>query len=76
MPQVFNAPEEELSAIIPIEYVEEENDAENEAQVDHYLFEEGNYVESEKVDEDEQHIPVGNVFFPPPHMTKLCLNAG
>lgn len=45
MPQVFNSPEEELSAIVPIEYVEEENAAENEAQVDHYLFEEGNCVE-------------------------------
>lgn len=73
MSQIINALEEAAPTIVEEEYVEEEN----QAQADHYftiLFEEGDNVEQEAVDEgdnDEQHIPVGNVFCPPSHMTNL-----
>ncbi|CAK8534244.1 unnamed protein product [Lathyrus sativus] len=74
--QVINASVEETPTIIPHEDVEEEDvKEENEAQVDDLyttLFEEGNGVN--EVNRDEQHIPIGNVFCPPAHMTNLPLN--
>ncbi|CAK8567288.1 unnamed protein product [Lathyrus sativus] len=61
MSQIINTSEEDAPTIILNEDVEEEN----EAQVDDYyttLFEEGDNVN--KGNNDEQHIPVENVFCP------------
>lgn len=78
MSQIINAPEDSQN-IIPNEYADEEDvKEEKEAQVDSYyttLFEEGDHVEPEAVNDDEQHIPVGNVFRPSTHMTNICLSA-
>ncbi|CAK8576540.1 unnamed protein product [Lathyrus sativus] len=74
--QVINASIKETPTTIPHKDVEEEDvGEENEAHVgDLYttLFEEGNDVN--KVNNDEQHIPIGNDFCPPAHMTNLPLN--
>ncbi|CAK8543337.1 unnamed protein product [Lathyrus sativus] len=73
---VINPSIEEMPTIIPLEDVEEDDgEEENEAQVDDLyttLFEEGNDVN--KINRDEQHILVENVFSPPTHMTNLPLN--
>ncbi|CAK8565000.1 unnamed protein product [Lathyrus sativus] len=74
--QVINPSIEATPTIIILEDVEEEDDEEeNEAHVDDLyttLFEEGTGVN--KVNTDEQYIPVENVFIPPMHMTTLSLN--
>lgn len=79
LPQMVNAPENfeedvESLAIIPNEDVEEDDvEEENKAQAYHFftsLFEEGVNEEHE----GEQHIPVGDVLCPPPHMKTLCLS--
>ena len=73
--QVANPTEAEPVSIIPNKVVVEDDDEEETvSQVDDLfttLFEESDCDEADAINENEQHIPLENVYCPPAHMTTL-----